>query len=167
MRAADVDVQTASARETEAVAAELAATLRPGDVVLVSGELGAGKTTFVRGACRALGIAVPVTSPTFTIARRYEDGRVPVSHLDLFRLAEGLGGVEPGVGGGLGGVEPGAGGGLGEEEPELLDEELGPDRVAFVEWPEAAGDGLPGVHVAARVRLEHRGGDRRRVVIER
>jgi tRNA threonylcarbamoyladenosine biosynthesis protein TsaE len=137
--------ETASAPETEALAADLAATLEPGDVVLVSGELGAGKTTFVRGACRALGIEVPVTSPTFTIARRYEDGRVPVSHLDLFRLAEGL----------------------GDEEPELLDEELAPDRIAFVEWPEIAGDGLPGVHVAARVRLEHGGGDRRRVVIER
>jgi tRNA threonylcarbamoyladenosine biosynthesis protein TsaE len=145
MASASVDTQTGSAAETEAVAAELAADLRPGDVVLVSGELGAGKTTFVRGACRALGVTVPVTSPTFTIARRYEDGRVPISHLDLFRLAEGL----------------------AEEEPELLDEEVGPDRVAFVEWPEVAGDGLPGVHIAARVRLEHAGGDRRRVVIER
>jgi tRNA threonylcarbamoyladenosine biosynthesis protein TsaE len=145
MASASVDTQTGSAAETEAVAAELAADLRPGDVVLVSGELGAGKTTFVRGACRALGVAVSVTSPTFTIARRYEDGRVPISHLDLFRLADGL----------------------AEEEPELLDEEVGPDRVAFVEWPEVAGDGLPGVHIAARVRLEHAGGDRRRVVIER
>ncbi|MEA2267866.1 MAG: tRNA threonylcarbamoyladenosine biosynthesis protein TsaE [Solirubrobacteraceae bacterium] len=136
--------ETASAAETEALAAELAQRLAPGDVVLVSGELGAGKTTFVRGACRALGVEVPVTSPTFTIARRYEDGRVPVSHLDLFRL----------------------GAGLGDEEPELLDDELGPDRVAFVEWPEMAGGEPPGVHVAARVRLEHRGGDRRRVIIE-
>ena len=145
MPTASVDTETASAAQTEALAADLAAGLQPGDVVLVSGELGAGKTTFVRGACRALGVQVPVTSPTFTIARRYEDGRVPVSHLDLFRLAEGL----------------------GDEEPELLDDELAPDRVAFVEWPEIAGDGLPGIHVAARVRLEHRGGDRRRVVIER
>jgi tRNA threonylcarbamoyladenosine biosynthesis protein TsaE len=143
MATTSLDTQTAA--ETEAVAAALAASLRAGDVVLVSGEMGAGKTTFVRGACRALGIDVPVTSPTFTIARRYEDGRVPVSHLDLFRLAEGL----------------------ADEEPELLDDELAPDRVAFVEWPEVAGDGLPGVHVAARVRLEHRGGDRRRVVVER
>jgi tRNA threonylcarbamoyladenosine biosynthesis protein TsaE len=145
MPTASVETETASAQETEALAAELAAQLLPGDVVLVSGELGAGKTTFVRGACRALGVRVPVTSPTFTIARRYEDGRVPISHLDLFRLAEGL----------------------GEEEPELLDDELGPDRVAFVEWPEVAGDGLPGVRVAARVRLEHRGGDRRLVVVTR
>jgi tRNA threonylcarbamoyladenosine biosynthesis protein TsaE len=136
--------ETASAAETEAVAAELAGGLVPGDVVLVSGELGAGKTTFVRGACRALGVEVPVTSPTFTIARRYEDGRVPISHVDLFRLAAGL----------------------GDEEPELLDDELGPDRVAFVEWPEMAGGDPSGVHVAARVRLEHRGGDRRRVIID-
>jgi tRNA threonylcarbamoyladenosine biosynthesis protein TsaE len=145
MASASVDTETASAAETEAVAAALAASLQPGDVVLVSGEMGAGKTTFVRGACRALGVEGPVTSPTFTIARRYEDGRVPVSHLDLFRLAEGL----------------------ADEEPELLDDELGPDRIAFVEWPEVAGDGLPGVHVAARVRLEHRGGECRRVVVER
>jgi tRNA threonylcarbamoyladenosine biosynthesis protein TsaE len=139
-----VDTETLGAAGTEALAAELAAGLRPGDVVLVSGELGAGKTTFVRDACRALGVSVPVTSPTFTIARRYEDGRVPVSHLDLFRLGEGL----------------------EDEEPELLEEELGPDRVAFVEWPEVAGGDPAGVRVAARVRLEHRGGDRRRVVIQ-
>src|SRR5919206_5151672 len=121
MPAARLDTETAAAAETEALAADLAARLRPGDVVLVSGDLGTGKTTFVRGACRALGVRVPVTSPTFTIARRYEDGRVPISHLDLFRLAEGL----------------------EEEEPELLDDELGPDRVAFVEWPEVAGADPP------------------------
>src|SRR4051794_33862783 len=74
---------TASAPDTEALAADLAATLQPGDVALVWGDLGAGKPTFVRGACGAVGVEVPVTSPTFTIARRYEDGRVPVSHLDL------------------------------------------------------------------------------------
>lgn len=136
--------ETGSAAETEALAAELAGTLAPGDVVLVSGDLGAGKTTFVRGAARALGVRVPVTSPTFTIARRYEDGRVPLSHLDLYRLD-----------------------GLAAEEPELLDEELGPDRIAFVEWPEHAGVGVEPERVAARVRLEHLGGDRRRVIIQR
>jgi tRNA threonylcarbamoyladenosine biosynthesis protein TsaE len=135
--------ETASPAETEALAARLAADLRPGDVVLVSGELGAGKTTFVRGAARALGVQAPVTSPTFTLARRYEDGRVPISHLDLFRLA-----------------------GLDAEEPDLLADEMADDRVAFVEWPEQAGGDLGGVQVAARVRLEHLGGDRRRVIIE-
>ena len=71
--------------ETEAIAAALAASLRAGDVVTVSGELGAGKTTFVRGACRALGVTEPVTSPTFTIGHRYA-ARVRVAHLDLYRF---------------------------------------------------------------------------------
>lgn len=125
---------------TEAIAAELAAALAPGDVVLIRGELGAGKTTFVRGAARALGVAEAVTSPTFTIGQRYE-GRVPISHLDLYRL-----------------------GALGEEEPALLDDYLTPEAIAFVEWPEAA----PALErVALRVLLEHAGGDRRRIGIER
>jgi tRNA threonylcarbamoyladenosine biosynthesis protein TsaE len=141
---------------TERVAAALAEDLRPGDVVLVEGDLGAGKTTFVRGAARALGITGPVTSPTFTIGRRHRTGQGGwLSHLDLFRLAD-----------------------LGGEDPGLLDDYLTPDAVAFVEWPGAAfgarGPGRPapdaladGVHVAARVRLEHRGGDRRRVTVTR
>lgn len=133
--------ETQGPGETQAVAAILAAELRPGDVVVVSGEVGAGKTTFVRGACRALGVTDPVTSPTFTIGRRYE-GRVPVSHLDLYRLER-----------------------LDDEDPALLDDYLAPDRVAFVEWPEAAADALD--RVAARVRLEHLGGDRRRIEMER
>lgn len=137
------DTETSSPAETEAVAAELAATLRSGDVVLVSGELGAGKTTFVRGACRALGVTDPVTSPTFVIARRY-GGRVEVSHLDLYRLA-----------------------GADDEDPALLADELGSDRVAFVEWPEVgAPEGLDPERIAARVRLEHRGEDRRAIVVE-
>jgi tRNA threonylcarbamoyladenosine biosynthesis protein TsaE len=135
--------ETGSPAETEALAGGLARLLHPGDVVLVSGELGAGKTTFVRGAARALGVQVPVTSPTFTIARRYEDGNLPVSHLDLFRLD-----------------------GLDGEEPDLLADELAADRVAFVEWPEHGGPDLGEAHVAARVHLEHLGGDRRRVIIE-
>lgn len=138
-----IQAVTAAPEETEALAAQLAQRLRPGDVVLVSGELGAGKTTFVRGACRALGVRAPVTSPTFTIARRY-DGDVPISHLDLYRLGD-----------------------LDDEDPALLADELGPDRVAFVEWPEVgAPAGLDPGRVAARVRLEHRGGDRRLVRVQ-
>ena len=132
-----------SAAETEAVAAELARHLRAGDIVLVSGDLGAGKTTFVRGACRALGVLEAVTSPSFTIARRY-DGTVAISHLDLYRLGD-----------------------VGAEDPALLADELAPDRVAFVEWPEVGTPvGLDADRVAARVLLEHRGGDRRSVRID-
>ena len=133
--------RTSGPQETEALAARLAAALEPGDVVLIAGELGTGMTTFVRGACRALGIDGRVTSPTFTIGQRYE-GRVPVSHLDLYRLGD-----------------------LALEDPALLADYLGPERVAFVEWPEVA-DGALGMPVAARVRLEHRGGDARELTIE-
>jgi tRNA threonylcarbamoyladenosine biosynthesis protein TsaE len=147
-------VETAGAEQTEALGAELAATLAPGDVVLVEGELGAGKTTFVRGAARALGVTDPVTSPTFTIGQRYQ-GRVPISHLDLYRLPRsGLPAAE------VSGALPG-------EDPALLADYLGPDTIAFVEWPEA-GEAALGAHarIAHRVRLAHAGGDRRVVEIE-
>ena len=128
---------------TEAAGGRVAAGLEPGDVVLITGELGAGKTTMVRGACAALGVGGPVTSPTFTVGRRYQ-GQVPVSHLDLYRLES-----------------------LGDEEPGLLDDYLRPDSVAFVEWPpDAAGlDLRDGVRIAARVELRHAGGDRREIEI--
>ncbi|MBV8940481.1 MAG: tRNA (adenosine(37)-N6)-threonylcarbamoyltransferase complex ATPase subunit type 1 TsaE [Solirubrobacterales bacterium] len=136
-------VQTASAADTEALGAQFAASLRRGDVVLVAGELGAGKTTFVRGACRALGVMVPVTSPTFTIGQRYP-APVPVSHIDLYRTD-----------------------GLAHEEPDLLADYLGPDAIVFVEWPPAAPWDLAEVGGAARrVRIAHAGGDRRLVEID-
>lgn len=127
---------TSSAEETEAVGARLAVGLEPGDVILVSGELGAGKTTLVRGACRALGVTAAVTSPTFTIGHRYE-GRVTVSHLDLFRFS---------------GLAPAE---WGDLEPYFE------DAVVFVEWPEAGLGALPPARVS--VRIEHAGGDRRRI----
>jgi tRNA threonylcarbamoyladenosine biosynthesis protein TsaE len=133
-------LQSGSAADTEAIGAKLAAELRPGDTVLVSGELGAGKTTLIRGACRALGVKGPVTSPTFTIGQRYE-GRVPVSHLDLFRLAS-----------------------LEDEDPGLLDDYLTPDAVAFVEWPAAAEPRIE--RISRRVRIEHAGGDSRTIILE-
>ena len=131
--------------ETEELGARLAAELRPGDVVLVSGELGSGKTTLIRGACRALGIGEPVVSPTFTIGRRYR-GRVPVSHLDLYRLID-----------------------LGSEDPALLDDYLLPDSIVFVEWPQGAEIVLErdGLRIARRVELRHAGGDRREVAVAR
>lgn len=121
------------------LAARLAQRLEPGDLVTVSGELGSGKTTFVRGAARALGVTGPVTSPTFTIGHRYE-GRMSVSHLDLYRL-------QTMTEGDWGALEP-----------------YFEDAVVFCEWPEAAAGWLP--ESRAAVRLEHDGGDRRRVVLE-
>jgi len=125
--------------ETEAAGAELASRLGPGDVVLVSGQLGSGKTTFVRGACRALGVEGPVTSPTFTIGQVLGDSP-EVAHLDLYRL-----------------------GSLAGEDPALLEDYLTPERVGFVEWPALAEPALE--RVAARVLLEHAGGDRRRITV--
>ncbi len=132
--------ETSSAVDTEAVGARLASDLGPGDVVVVVGEVGAGKTTLIRGACRALGVEGPVTSPTFTIGQRYS-GRLPVSHLDLYRLA-----------------------GLETEEPALLDDYLDPGSIAFVEWPAVAEPELAG-HRRLEVRIEHRGGDTRTIEI--
>lgn len=129
--------RTSSAAETEAVGERLGAGLGPGDVVLVSGELGAGKTTLIRGATRALGVAQPVTSPTFTIGHTYR-GRVPVSHLDLYRLAD-----------------------LGQEDPALLDDYLTEDAVSFIEWPSAAEPWIE--KVTRRIEIRHAGGDRREI----
>jgi tRNA threonylcarbamoyladenosine biosynthesis protein TsaE len=133
-----VNAATASAAETEELAARLAVRLEPGDVVTVSGELGSGKTTFVRGACRALGVDAPVTSPTFTIGHRY-NGRVDVSHLDLFRFS---------------GLSPAE---WGDLEPYF------DGAVVFVEWPEAGAGALPVPRVT--VTLEHAGGDRRVITL--
>jgi tRNA threonylcarbamoyladenosine biosynthesis protein TsaE len=134
-----VTIESNSPEETEQIAARLAAQLRLGDVVYVSGELGSGKTTFVRGASRALGVTRPVTSPTYTIGHRY-DGRVAVSHLDLYRF-QGIGEADWGA------LEP------------YFD-----DAVVFVEWPELGGDGLPPPR--ARVRLEHLAEGRRLIEVE-
>jgi tRNA threonylcarbamoyladenosine biosynthesis protein TsaE len=134
-----VSVETHSAVETEALGAQLAERLGPGDVVVVSGEVGAGKTTLIRGACRALGIEGPVTSPTFTIGHRYEGGRLPVSHLDLYRL-----------------------GSLEDEDPALLDDYLASGAISFVEWPAVAEPQLFDRRVLA-VRLSHAGGDGRAI----
>ena len=135
---------TDGAAQTEALGARLAASLHDGELVLVEGELGAGKTTFVRGAARALGVTVPVTSPTFTIGQRYPAaaGRT-VAHVDLYRLAT-----------------------LEDEDPELLADYLGPETVAFVEWPRQEQESLAALaKPVARVLLEHGGGDRRTVTI--
>ena len=124
---------TGSSAETEAVAARLAVRLAVGDVVYVTGELGSGKTTFVRGACRALGVTQNVTSPTYTIGHRYNG----VSHLDLYRF-ERLTDADWGA------LEP-----------------YFEDTVVFVEWPERAAGRLAPARVS--VELAHVDAERRAV----
>ncbi len=133
-----MEIDSGSAEETQAVGAQIAAELEPGDLVTVSGELGTGKTTLVRGACRALGVDDPITSPTFTIGHRYR-GRIDVSHLDLYRFA------------GVSAAE------WGDLEPYF------DGAVCFVEWPEAGKDVLPPARYT--VSLEHAGDGQRRITI--
>jgi tRNA threonylcarbamoyladenosine biosynthesis protein TsaE len=136
-------VDTSDPSETESVGAELAGGLRAGDVVLVRGELGAGKTTLVRGAARALGVTDPVTSPSFSIGHRYRArDELTVSHIDLYRLA-----------------------GLDEEDPDLLADYLGDGRIAFIEWPPDSERELAQARVD--VSLAHAGEDRRRIEVRR
>lgn len=136
---AAVVIRTSTPAETEALAAELAGRLQLGDVVAVSGELGAGKTTFIRGACVALGVRERVTSPTYTIGHRYHGASSEVSHLDLYRF-EGVSAAE-----------------WGDLEPYF------DDAIAFVEWPEAGEGVLPPPRFA--VRLRHAGDADRMVEI--
>jgi tRNA threonylcarbamoyladenosine biosynthesis protein TsaE len=147
-------LRTESPEQTEAAGTSLARHLARGDVVLVGGELGSGKTTFIRGACRALGVSEPVTSPTFVIGQLYRadgDGApragLEVSHLDLYRLST-----------------------LAGEDPALLADYVTAERISFLEWPALAMAELtnlePGVRVAARVRIEHAGGDARGIEVE-
>jgi tRNA threonylcarbamoyladenosine biosynthesis protein TsaE len=134
-----IERTTLSASETEAFGGQLARLLRPGDVVLIRGELGAGKTTLVRGACRSLGIDEPVTSPTFTIGHLYR-GSTTVAHLDLYRFV------------GISAAE------WGDLEPYF------DDTIAFVEWPDAGLAALPVARVS--LVLEHLSPDERRITAD-
>jgi len=126
---------SSSPEQTARIAAALARELRLGDLVELEGELGVGKTTFVRAAARELGVTDPVTSPTYTVGARHPAANGAVSHLDLYRSA-----------------------GLTLEELVDLEPYL-EDAIIFVEWP-AAGRGVLSV-ARARVELRHQGGDAR------
>jgi tRNA threonylcarbamoyladenosine biosynthesis protein TsaE len=134
-----LELESSSPEETKRIAAAVARELELGDIVTVSGELGTGKTTFVRGACRALGVESPVTSPSYTIGHRYA-GDVDVSHLDLYRFE---------------GMSDGEWGDL---------ERYFDDAIVFVEWPEAAAGYLAVPRVG--VRLRHIGDLHRLIVLE-
>ncbi len=134
-----IQLSTSSARETQEVASKIGALVEQGDLVLLVGELGAGKTTFVQGFGRALGVNEPITSPTFTLAREYDGRQLTVHHLDVFRLEQ------------LDEV-------LDLALPELLD---GPS-VTLIEWGDAIIPALPGEYL--EVRLEYGDDDDERVI---
>lgn len=133
--------ETHSAAETRALGEQLAQALKAGDVVLLEGELGAGKSELARGVAKGLGVTETVTSPSFTILNVYESGRVPLYHFDWYRLED------------------------AEELYEMgLDEYLGGDGIALVEWPGRCPEAVPERHM--RIRFEQTGENVRRIEIE-
>ena len=120
---------TRSPEETRALGSSLASALLPGDVVLLHGDLGAGKSEFTRGIARGLGISGPVSSPSFTILNLYDRGRVKLYHFDWYRLES------------------------PEELYELgMDEYLGGDGVAVVEWPDRCPEAIPPCRLDIQIR---------------
>ncbi len=131
---------TYSAAETRALGEKLSASLKPGDVVVLRGELGAGKSELTRGIAKGLGVTENVTSPSFTILNVYESGRCPLYHFDWYRL---------------------------ESEDELyelgMDEYLGGDGIAVVEWAERCPDAVP--DGATEIRIEVEGDEKRAISV--
>jgi tRNA threonylcarbamoyladenosine biosynthesis protein TsaE len=128
-------LRSSSEEETRSLAARLARSLRPGSILLLSGDLGAGKTAFVRGLAEGLGLdASAVTSPTFTLVHEHRGGRLPLIHVDLYRLDT-------------------------ADLAEIgMDEDLAAAGVVAVEWPERLTRPVPG---AMRIRIDDAGGDTR------
>ncbi|MDP8957949.1 MAG: tRNA (adenosine(37)-N6)-threonylcarbamoyltransferase complex ATPase subunit type 1 TsaE [Actinomycetota bacterium] len=124
-----LQLRTADEAETRAVGRRLAGLLRVGDVVLLAGGLGAGKTLFTGGMAEGLGVQGPVTSPTFVLLRRYDDGFLPVVHADAYRL-----------------------GSLGELEDLDLFEEAR-DGVLVIEWGQAVADAMPSDHLVVHFEI--------------
>jgi len=138
--ATTISLETSSPEETEAAGEELGRRLRPGDLVLLRGELGAGKTTFVRGIARGIGSAAPVASPTFQLVRIYP-GRVQLAHVDLYRLEQ------------------------GDDLRDLGLDELLDAGAVVVEWGDRINKTVGAD--AAMISIEHLGGDRRLIRIDR
>ena len=134
-------VESHSAAETRALGEKLAGCLHPGDVVLLQGELGAGKSELTRGIARGLGVTETVISPSFTILNVYESGRCPLYHFDWYRLES------------------------ADELFELgLDEYLGGDGIAVVEWAERCPEAIPEKH--RRILLRTTGEESRMIETE-
>lgn len=132
-------MKTHSPAQTQALAQRLAPQLRAGDVLLLWGDLGAGKSEFTRGLARGLNISGPIPSPSFTIMNVYEEGRVPLYHFDWYRLES------------------------SEELYEMgLDEFLGGDGIAVVEWPSRCPEAIPQTRLDIRFIPD---GDEREIIL--
>ncbi len=131
-----------NAEQTQKLAEELAAALEPGDVILLDGDLGAGKTTFTKGLAAGLGIRRNVKSPTFTLIREYHEGRLPLYHMDVYRLEE------------TGGDDLG------------LEEYFNGDGVSVVEWSQFVEDDLPAEFLVVHFIKDEHDDDRRTLVFE-
>jgi tRNA threonylcarbamoyladenosine biosynthesis protein TsaE len=143
-RVATLVASTASAGQTQELAAALSDLAQPGDLVVLAGDLGAGKTTFTQGFSRGLGVTEPVTSPTFTLAQQY-DGRLRVHHLDVYRLDQLAEVAELGL-------------------AELLDD----GGVVLIEWGDAIAGVLPNDYLEVRLtygEADQSGDDDRRIVL--
>lgn len=125
-----VEHRTSTPAATQDAAAALAAVLQPGDVVALSGDLGAGKTCFVQGAAAALGVDRRVTSPTFMLVRTYPEARIPLVHVDVYRL------------------------GRLHDVYDLGDEVFAPDAVTFLEWADAVHGLLPDDRLDVEILLD-------------
>ena len=137
---AEMLTETSSAAETRALGEKLADRLQPGDVVVLAGDLGAGKSELARGIARGLGVKETVPSPSFTILNVYESGRCPLYHFDWYRLES------------------------AEELYELgMDEYLGGDGIAVVEWAERCPEAIP--ENALRITLETTGEEKRKITV--
>ena len=121
---------TTSALQTQEVAASLAALVQAGDLLVLCGDLGAGKTAFTQGFGRALGVTTPITSPTFTLANRYEGDALTVNHLDVYRLSH-----------------------IDEVRDLGLHELIDGRSVTLVEWGDAIVGALPGGYLEVRLSL--------------
>lgn len=134
-------MMTHSPAETRALGEKLAHLLLPGDVLLLWGDLGAGKSELTRGIAKGLGIAGPISSPSFTIMNVYDDGRIPLYHFDWYRLQS------------------------SEELYEMgMDEYLGGDGVAVIEWPGQCPDAIPEKYLS--ITIEPQEDETRRILFD-
>ncbi|MDP9119435.1 MAG: tRNA (adenosine(37)-N6)-threonylcarbamoyltransferase complex ATPase subunit type 1 TsaE [Actinomycetota bacterium] len=136
-----IEIETETADRTREVGQALATVLQPRDTVILTGDLGAGKTTLVQGIGRGLGVVHHVASPTFTLVREYS-GRLDVAHVDVYRLERVQDVVDLG-----------------------LDELGGPDRVLLVEWGDAVQDLLPEDRLRVQLTTDRAEAETRRIVV--